>query len=224
MRKTGQIILLSDFPYFAAYNWARRKNPLTKKPDAADIVERVEAAVNDLTEAGFVRMRRKAAYLAIGTPDGDVMALFNEAIMRTLNGSREWKPELPFHVYIFGAMKSIAHAQKNSMQNKTEIVEADFAMAGEDEGSFLSKVAGAPGTDDMLIARMRTEALQADVDALASHFNGDEDVELVLAALEDGTSRQDLIEDFGMTITRYESARKKLRRGADTMFRERRKS
>jgi hypothetical protein len=197
---------------------------LTKKSDTTDIVDRLEAAIGELTEAGIVRICRKAAYLAIGTPDGDVMALFNEAVMRTLNGSREWNPELPFGVYIFGAMKSIAHAQKNSTQHKTEKVEADFAMIGEDEDPFLSKVAGAPGTDDVLIERRSAEALQADVDALDNHFKGDDDVELVLAALQDGTSRHELVEGFGMTITRYESARKKLRRGADTLFRGRSKS
>jgi DNA-directed RNA polymerase specialized sigma24 family protein len=202
----------------------KEEQPLTKQSDHSDIVDRLETAVSNMTEAGIARLCRKGAYLAIGTPDGDAMALLNEAIMRTLNGSREWKPGLPFEVFIFGVMKSIAHAQKHSSQQTTEVVEAEFSTAGEDDDSFLAKVAGGKGTDAVLIERHRIEALQADVDALARHFEGDDDVELVLAALEDGTARQVLIEDFGMTITRYESARKKLRRGADTIFRGRRKS
>jgi hypothetical protein len=197
---------------------------LTKQSDHSDTVGRLETAVGNLTEAGITRLCRKGAYLAIGTPDGDVMALFNEAVMRTLTGSREWKPGLPFEVYIFGAMKSIAHAQRNSSQQATEMLEADLSTAGEDDDSFLAKVAGGEGTDLVLIERRRIETLQADVDMLASHFKGDDDVELVLAALEDGTARHILLDDFGMTVTRYESARKKLRRGADTIFRGRRKS
>lgn len=197
---------------------------MTKQSDHPHIVDRLETAVSNLTEAGIVRLCRKGAYLAIGTPDGDAMALFNEAVMRTLDGSREWKPGLPFEVFIFGVMKSIAHAQKHSSQQTTEIVEADFSTAGEEDDSFLAKVAGGHGTDAVLIERHRLKAIQGDVDALARHFQGDDDVELVLAALEDGTSRHVLLEDFGMTITRYESARKKLRRGADTIFRGRRKS
>lgn len=197
---------------------------MTKQSDYSDIVDRLETAVSNLTEAGIARLCRKGGYLAIGTPDGDAMALFNEAVMRTLNGSREWKPGVSFEVYIFGVMRSIAHAEKHTCQRKTEVLEADFGTKGDDDDPFLAKVAGGQGTDVVLVERRRMEALQADIDALARHFEGDDDVELVLAALEDGTARQVLIEDFGMTLTRYESARKKLRRGADTLFRGRRKS
>jgi len=188
---------------------------LTKQSDYSDIVDRLETAVSNLTEAGIARLCRKGGYLAIGTPDGDGMAL---------NGSREWKPAVSFEVYIFGVMRSIAHAEKHTCQRKTEVLEADFGTKGDDDDPFLAKVADGQGTDVVLVERRRMEALQADIDALARHFEGDDDVELVLAALEDGTARQVLIEDFGMTLTRYESARKKLRRGADTLFRGRRKS
>lgn len=199
---------------------------MAQESDSMEITARLEAAIGALTDVGIVRLCRKVAYLAIGTPDGDVMALFNEAIARTLNGTREWPQELPFEVFIFGAMKSIAHGERNLKQAKVEFAEVEFAKAGEDEPSesLLDRVRtqGAQGVDETIIERDEKFALQADLDALADHFKGDEDVELVLAALEDGTPRKVLLEDFGMTLTQYESARKKLRRGADTLFRGRR--
>ena len=132
---------------------------MTKQSDYSDIVDRLETAVSNLTEAGIARLCRKGAYLAIGTPDGDAMALFNEAVMRTLNGSREWKPEVSFEVYIFGVMRSIAHAEKHTCQQKTEVLEADFGTTGDDDDPFLAKVAGGQGTDVVLVERRRMEAL-----------------------------------------------------------------
>lgn len=188
-----------------------------------DIVTRLEEAICALTELDILRLCKKARFLVAGMPDDDVMALFNEAIARTLEGTRQWPLDLPFEVYIFGAMRSIAHGQRRSAQAVSEIPECDLTST-DDEGSegYFARIQGARGTDETLIEKAEFAALEANLDELKSHFAGDDNVELVLAALEDGTPRRVLVEDFGMSITEYESARKKLRRGADVIFRGRR--
>lgn len=191
----------------------------------ADIVGRMELALGALTDADLVRIARKAGYLAGGMPDDDGMALFNEAIMRTLDGSRNWPLNLPFQVYVFGAMRSIVHGQRQSRQAECETLEGDLSVGEEDvTDAYFEGLHGAGGTDELLIARAEMLAQEAMLQKLREHFKGEENVELVLAALEDGTPRRVLIEEFGMTTVEYESARKKLRRGADVLFRRRSKT
>ena len=189
----------------------------------SDIAARLEAAIGVLSDADVVRLCRKVSYWIGGAPEGDAMALFNEAILRTLDGARHWPSDLPFEVFIFGAMKSIANGQRRLKQANSETSESDLDR--DDDGhsdGYLDRLSGAEGADEVLIARQALLAHEAKLDELKVHFKGDDNVELVLAALEDGTPRHVLLEDFGMTVTEYESARKKLRRGADVIFRGRR--
>lgn len=184
---------------------------------------RLEGAICALTELDILRLCKKARFLVAGISDDEVMALFNEAVARTLEGTRQWPLDLPFEVYIFGAMRSIAHGQRHSAQALNEVTECDLTPADDEvsEGYFAS-FQGGSGTDVALIEKAELAALEANLDELKSHFAGDDSVELVLAALEDGTPRRVLVEEFGMSITEYESARKRLRRGADVIFRGRR--
>lgn len=202
---------------------------MTRQPEQTDITllddvaTRVERAICALTDSDIVRLCKKARFFVGGISDDDVMALFNEAVARTLEGTRKWPPDLPFGVYIFGAMKSIAHGQRISAQAINEISECDLAPADNEglEGHFAT-LQGADGVDEALIKKAELAALESHLDELRRHFAGNDNVELVLAALEDGITRRVLVEEFGMSITEYESARKKLRRGADVIFRGRR--
>lgn len=190
-----------------------------------DIVARIECALSQSSVADIVRIARQAAYLAGGTPDNDGRDLFNEAIARTLDGSRNWPVGLPFRVFIYGAMKSIAHGQRNTKQVECEALESDLSVDDENRSDgFFGSLPGARGTDEVLVERADRLAKEAMLEELRKHVKGDENVELVLAALEDGTPRRVLIEEFGMTTVEYESARKKLRRCADVLFRGRRKA
>jgi len=202
---------------------------LTQQPKQVDIAPRgdttarLEEAICALTELEVLRLCKKARFMVAGLSDDDVMLLFNEAIARTLEGTRQWPSGVPFDAFIFGAMKSIAHGHRHSSQAVNEISECDLTAA-DDEGSeeYFARLQGAKGVDETLIEKAEAAALEANLDELKLHFAGDDHVELVLAALEDGTPRRILVEEFGMSITEYESARKKLRRGADVIFRGRR--
>lgn len=200
-----------------------RQNEPVDVAEPIDIAARLEIAIGGLSDADIIRLCKKVGYWAGGAPDGDTMALFNEAIMRTLDGVRHWPLDLPFDVFMFGAMKSIANGQRGLKQVSSETSESDLDR--EDDGhsdGYLDRVEGSKGIEEVLITRQAHLAHEAKLDELKAHFKGDDNVELVLAALEDGTPRQVLIEEFGMTVTEYESARKKLRRGADVIFRGRR--
>lgn len=219
---------MSDYDLRFAHTQAEVKT-LTRQPEQTDIAllddvaTRLEKAICALTEADIVRLCKKARFLVGGISDNDVMALFNEAVARTLERTRQWPPNLPFGAYIFGAMRSIAHGQRISAHAVNEISECDLAPTNQEgsEGYFAS-LHDPRGTDEALIEKAELATLEAHLDELKSHFAGDDNVELVLAALEDGTTRRVLVEEFGMSVTEYESARKKLRRGADVIFRGRR--
>lgn len=200
-----------------------RQNEPVDVAESIDIAARLEIAIGALSDADIIRLCKKVGYWAGGAPDGDTMALFNEAILRTLDGARHWPLDLPFDVFMFGAMKSIANGQRGLKQVNSETRESDLERDDDDQSDgYLARIGGGRGTDDVLIEKAALAVLASDLDELRSHFKGDDHVELVLAALEDGTPRRVLIEEFGMTVTEYESARKKLRRGADVIFRGRR--
>lgn len=202
---------------------------MTRQPKQVDIAQRgdtttrLEEAICALTELDVLRLCKKTRFMVAGLSDDDVMWLFNEAIARALAGTRQWPSDVAFDAFIFGAMKSIAHGHRHSLQAVKEISECDLTSP-DDEGSeeYFARFQGAKGVDETLIEKAEAAVLEANLDELKLYFAGDDHVELVLAALEDGTPRRILVEEFGMSITEYESARKKLRRGADVIFRGRR--
>lgn len=199
---------------------------MPKQQDQAEIAARIEEAVSEMTHADVARMRKKALYYMRGTTEQDAHALINEAIARTLAGAREWRADLPFLDHLSGAMKSIAHGMRNLKQNRFEILATDLVSADDESGEefFVAASGQAPGVDEQLIDRLERESFEADIDEVKEHFKGNDHVELVLASIEDGIPPRVLQAEFNITKTEYESARKKLRRRADALFRGRRKA
>ena len=71
--------------------------------------------------------------------------------------------------------------------------------------------------DSLLTEEARKDA-EATVAKIQTFFKGDEDVEWILMGIEDGLKAEDIRETSGMTLTQYESAKKRLRRGLVRQF------
>ena len=62
------------------------------------------------------------------------------------------------------------------------------------------------------------------LDISSNYFKDDDEVTLIIMAIEDGISARDLCSSYEMTTIQYDTARKRFRRGIDRLFPGRRKS
>lgn len=86
-------------------------NPDDKRlPD--DEARRIAAAIHALTPQERAMLYRYAQFKLLGASarlrDFDLMDLFQEAVMRTWEGTRVWNPEISFVLHLKGCIRSIA--------------------------------------------------------------------------------------------------------------------
>lgn len=194
--------------------------------DLTQVAQRLEQALATIDDADLLRFYRKAAYLLPGTGIENSKELFNEAIVRTLEGKRNWPPNVTFEAYIWMVMSSIADGYRNLSYRDVEILANDMVNSNADQDGDLINGYGdnALAIDNVLIDEDAKRAMMADLEAIESYFKDDEAVTLVIMAIEDKVPPREIEAEYGMSITQYESARKKLRRGVDRLFPGRRKA
>ncbi|ABR91403.1 Uncharacterized conserved protein [Janthinobacterium sp. Marseille] len=193
---------------------------------AAPIAIRIEEALSRLTDADLFRLYRRAAIRLRGTGLADPQELFNEAVLRVLEGDRKWPSHVKFEAFILMTMRSIADGYRNLIRQDLEHLANDSASVNDEQESDLMDGFGDSdlAVDNVLIDEEARRRMAADLELIENHFKNDEAVTLVIMAIEDKIPPRELEADYGLTITKYESARKKLRRGADSLFPGRRKA
>lgn len=198
---------------------------LATKQNVVPITTRIEEALASLSNADYVRIYRQASYFLPGTGLHDPQELFNEAIKRTLEETRIWPCDVPFKAYIHEVMSSISDGYRNLVRHDREILANDRRNVNADPDDDLIDEFGSENLaiDNVLIDRESQSLMAADLKAIEDHFENDEDVTLIIMAMEDKVPPRDMESEYGMSVQRYEYARKKLRRGIDRLFPGRRK-
>jgi hypothetical protein len=190
--------------------------------DLMDIPSRLEHALATMTDVELARLYRLAQYFLIGgTTYNNPRELFNEAVHRTLDGRRNWPPAEAFGAYIWMVMRSIADSDRKMEAQRVEFLANDQPSRADfdGEGDRLAEYGSAKSAVDLVledadVQRRVTEDLQA----IEDYFKNDQNVMLVIMAIEDNIPPRELESDYGLSITQYESARKKLRRYVDRQF------
>lgn len=93
--------------------------------------EAVAQALAALTAADLVRLKRLAQLRARLLPSLDWEELLNEALLRALDGSRQWPDEVPLVTFIAGIMRSLVDARASERRRRAE--EADVQDADQAE-------------------------------------------------------------------------------------------
>lgn len=204
-------------------------------PDSADATaEEVCEAIESLTEAELGRIHRAAQYALFGTEYTDPLELLGEAVQRTLEGvgvkgGRHWPRDVHFVAYIIRTMQSIADGSSVSVvQTRTAHLEA---MAG-DEGSAELALAQAGFSfadvvQQALDIEETTERLSraaADAALIEAHFANDEEIQYLIMGDKDDLKPAEIRAASGMNQTQYDTARRRFRRGLNTLMPGRRKS
>lgn len=196
--------------------------------------EEICEAVESLTEAELGRILRAAQYVLLGTEYADPQELLGEAVQRTLEGvgvkgGRHWPKEVDFVAYLIRTMQSIAEASSSSIsQSRTVRLEA---MAGHDGNIELALAQEGFSSPDVVEQAMELEETSerqahaaADVALIEAHFANDDQIQYLIMGDKDGLQPNEIRAISGMDQTTYDTARRRFRRGLNTLMPGRRKS
>ncbi|MGE4240686.1 hypothetical protein [Ramlibacter sp.] len=164
----------------------------------------VIAAWSGMSENDLLILRRMAKSLLDGTNYSEPMDLMHEALIRTLDGRRNWAQGVPFSVFLGNAMRSIASAERSHRGR----VRVDF----DDFVAEMDAVECAPSAEHEAIALQQVAMTQKVVDALRQKLAGDEAAQKVLSGIAAGLSPAEIREALNMDQHAYEAARKRISR------------
>ena len=134
-----------------------------------------------------------------------------------LEGRRRWSPErVSFAVFLAGVVRSIAIHWREAFddEEEDEQLEADLIVEGEegDSDSPLSQAASpVPGKERELVGRAKVKLLE-------KLFDDDAEALVVMQALKEGMSPQEIQELLELSRTAYETIITRVRRKARKAF------
>jgi hypothetical protein len=196
--------------------------------------EEICEAVERLTEAELGRIRRAAQYVLFGTEYTDPKELLGEAVQRTLEGAgvkggRHWPKNVDFMAYLIMTMQSIAEGSRGSnSQSRTAHLEVMAGHDGNVELALAQEGFSSPDVVEQALDLEETNERQAraaaDVALIEAHFASDEEIQFLIMGDKDGLQPNEIRAISGMDQTKYDTARRRFRRGLNTLMPGRRKS
>ncbi len=158
----------------------------------------VGCALRALSDADLVRLKALARLWSRGLPGGLGWAdVLNEAIVRSLDGSRRWPPDVPLLAFLSGVMRSIRDEHWRRARRDQILL-----VAAPDAGGAIA----APDDPERVLA-----AAQA-LGAINGLFADDPAALKILAGLAEGMSATDIRLHYDMSERDYDSTRKRMRR------------
>lgn len=206
----------------------------TSEDHAYATTEEVCDAVESLTEAELGRIYRAAQYALFGTEYMNPLELLGEAVQRTLEGvgikeGRHWPKDVQFVAYIIRTMQSIAEGSSSSVtQLRTGYLETMAGQEGEAEMALAREGFFSPDVVEQALEVEETNERQAraaaDAALIETHFANDEEIQFLIMGDKDGMKPSEIRAVSGMDQTAYDTARRRFRRGLNTLMPGRRKS
>ena len=208
------------------------------KPDdhlkAAATEDDIRQAIAGLSPGDLVHLKKAARLCLPGTEYADPQELLNEAVVRTMNAvagqpGRCWPTDVPFMAYLVQTMKGLASDARESLpQRKTVHLEMMTTSDGNSETAvaLLNHVEQDAITRgiEMEDEKERSRLAQADLDTINAHFAHDDQVQYVIMGRQDNLSVTEVRQLADMSQTQFETAQRRLRRGLEKLFSDRRKS
>lgn len=171
--------------------------------DVADSAAAVSRALAALTDAELLRLQALARLRARGLPNGMSWSdLLHEALVRALDGSRQWPAGVPLLAFLSGVMRSICDEMWRRRRR-----EAGLVKSANDAESECEKIPSPAPDQERVFA-----AAQA-ISAIYRLFAGDETALLVISGLANGMSSDEIRATNALSSMAYDSARRRIRRG-----------
>lgn len=206
-----------------------------KPPDRAyATAEEIGEAVDGLSAAELRRIYRAAQYALFGTEYTNPLELLGEAVQRTLEGvgvkeGRHWPKDVNFVAYITRTIQSIADGSSDSIvQTRTAHLETMGGRDGDVELALAQEGFSSPDVVEQALEVEETTERQAraaaDCALIEAHFADDEEIQFLIMGDKDGMKPGEIRAVSGMDQTAYDTARRRFRRGLNTLMPGRRKS
>lgn len=158
----------------------------------------VARALQALSDADLVRLKALARLWSRGMPGGFGWTdILNEAIVRVLDGSRPWPPDVPLLAFLSGVMRSICDDLWRRARREPLVDDLSELAVPAEETS--------PDPERTLVA---AQAL-AEVHRL---FADDPCALKIIAGIGEGLSAREICRLYGMAEREYDTARKRMRR------------
>jgi len=170
--------------------------------DAADSAVAVSRALSELSEVDLVRLNGLARLRARGLPDGTSWSdLLHEALMRALDGSRQWPAGVPFLAFLSGVMRSLCDEIWRRNKRESAILRP---RKGDDAKT---ERATCPAAD-----QERTVAAVQAISSIHRLFAGDKIVSQIIAGLANGMCAEEIQQESGLSQLEYDTGRRRMRR------------
>lgn len=171
----------------------------------------VAAAIDAMPNVEFKRLMKQSRFMSLSVPgmsDGD---LLHEALVRLLEGQRQWKRGVDPGATVYMIMLSIARDTRKQAKNApidrfAVVTEGDDRDEDDDETPQKTETAVAVGTPEEITG---VRELFCMLEHLAAK---DQDEEAVLIAWADGLSAEEAAASAGIDMKDYDNARKRLER------------
>lgn len=184
-----------------------------------EVYEAMEALGDDEQAALCAR----ATNMIYGTRYRDPVDLVRDAMLSAIEAAsqqgakgRVWPKAVPFMAFITQAMRGIASNSRTSAVGKAEVLAVELVGAEDgdsDDAMAAASAATTPGVDQQLMDAADAAELLRQRDELFAEFSSDDEITMILMAMEDGLRGEDIRQAADLDQTTYESARKRLRRG-----------
>jgi hypothetical protein len=185
-----------------------KKSPRRVPDEEAAGPDEVMAALSSLSLDQCLRLERYAqsrvGSLGRGSLSCDARALLCEAIRATCEGERSWhKTSVDFFGHLIGVIRSkSSHLHRKSASNKTYL-ESD--VIGESGSPVENSPSQAPNQEATLLANEAVERIERAVGERPIAW-------IIMEGLRDGWNRAEIIKEFQISGTEYDSNLRWLRR------------
>lgn len=184
--------------------------------------EQVRSALEGLDDDALLKLRHVAIRMILGTSYRKPQDLVHDALASALQLRRLWNMEQTFYSFLCGAMKSIASNDRGSLPTRSERSAAALAGPDEIDHDQVLVNADAKAQVQALLAARAAEEEQARrgerVNAVYALFAGDDEITMMLMAMEDGCRGEDIERQSGMTSLQYQTARRRMKRRLAAAF------
>jgi DNA-directed RNA polymerase specialized sigma24 family protein len=178
--------------------------------------EQVRSALEGLDDDALLKLRHVAIRMILGTSYRDPQDLVHDALESALQLRRLWNMEQTFHSFLCGAMKSIASNDRHSLPTRSERSAATLAGPDEVDHDQVLVNADAKAQVQALPAARAAEEEQARrrqrANAVYALFAGDDEITMMLMAMEDGCRGKEIERQCGMTPRQHETTRRRMNR------------
>lgn len=163
--------------------------------------EELNRALLHLSAADSVRLKQIAILRASGT-GWAWEDLFNEAVLRSLNGTRKWPLSVPFVAFMAQTMRSIAYEERDAAKN--------FISAIGDKDAEL-ELYEYNGLVDIKTPERQLESKQI-LSKIEALFDDDPIGLSILLSTAEAHDPSEICVELGLTKTQYASALRRIRR------------